>query len=249
MTTNVFDKKLGVLATDSRWSIPYLDWVIFLDDSHFEKIERFKTSAFMFAGKGDGIQAWKDWIRSNPSDLSQRPSPNGVAVCIVDTKNNETIYAERQDIMLENASFAGSGCILAHNCWSTYKDPIKAVETAKLGDVYSGGDVKYLNCVDNSDNLNSITAVELRLENIKMVSQAILDRGLVMKNTSVTNNAIPFRKMLDAAANDAASFKALEGKIANGEIFPDAPCAAMHNEWSKEEIQSLDNALHKVFGW
>ena len=73
MTTNVFDGPVGLVATDSRWSIQRGRWLIYLDDTNFDKIELTDAAAFMFAGSAVLIEKWKLWIRSNPPDASGMP--------------------------------------------------------------------------------------------------------------------------------------------------------------------------------
>jgi hypothetical protein len=50
MTTNIYDGNAKIMACDSRWSIPYGNWVFYLDDSGYEKIHRHTSYSLMFAG-------------------------------------------------------------------------------------------------------------------------------------------------------------------------------------------------------
>lgn len=244
MTTNVFDGNCGYIATDSRWSVLWSKWIVYVDDSRFEKIERYKTSAFMFAGLGSKIQEWKSWIRTSPLDDSKMPACDGISVCIVNTAKNEVLFSERQDIVKDGAYFAGTGSRYAYLCWDKNRDAQKSVETAKGVDIYSGGEVKFLDGKSGNTNLYH-GAVDVT---IAMVSQAIENRGMVMEIAADTNKGGPPFKLSELAACNS-EMKELQGKIASGELRPEAPCDGMYSEWSSSETSRLKKALAGVFSW
>lgn len=243
MTTNVFDGNQAVIATDSRWSVLWGQWLVYVDDSRFEKIERFGDFAFMFAGKGSIIQQWKSWIRSKPVDNSGMPTCDGVSVCIVDANSHNVVFSERQDIVKEGAYFSGTGSRYAYLCWDKNRNPLMSVETAKSVDAFTGGEVKYLNMRDGSHNLYAVTEDVT----IDMVSTAIETRGMVMEISSVSKRGVPF-KLSEIAANDAG-MQEVKNMIANGSLTPEAPCDGMHSEWSSEQKDRLKDALSTVFKW
>lgn len=243
MTTNVFDGNQGVIATDSRWSVLYGRWLIYVDDSRFEKIERFEDFAFMFAGKGSIIQLWKSWIRSKPADISGMPTCDGISVCIVEAKSQSVVFSERQDIIKEGAYFSGTGSRYAYLCWETNRNPLRCVESAKNVDVFTGGEVKYLNMTNGSHNLHAVTEDVT----IDMVSSAIETRGMVMEIASASKRGVPF-KLSDLAANDTG-IQEVKSMIASGTLTPEAPCDGMHSEWSLDQKERLKGALSTVFQW
>ena len=57
----------------------------------------------------------------------------------------------------------------------------------------------------------------------------------------------PF-KLRDMAANDAG-LKEIQGRIANGELSPTAPCDGMYSEWTGTQKANLKSVLGDVFGW
>jgi hypothetical protein len=244
MTTNVFDGNSALIATDSRWSVKWSKWVVYVDDVPFYKIEPVADTAFMFAGKGNRIQEWKDWVRSNPTDDSAMPACEGMSVCMIRMPDGHVMFANGQDIVNDGAYFAGSGSRYAYVCWNVNRNAQKAIETAKEVDVYTGGDVKFFDIKSKEHNLHHINA----LATIQMVGKAIEERGNVMEISAGTSKqSIPF-KMSEIAANDH-EMQELKGKIASGEITPEAPCDSMYSEWNENQVQELKSALAKTFKW
>lgn len=243
MTTNVFDGIQGVIATDSRWSVLWGRRLIYVDDSRFEKIERFRDFAFMFAGKGSIIQLWKNWIRSAPPDMTGMPQCDGISVCIVNVDTKKVVFSERQDIVKDGAYFSGTGSRYAYLCWEKNRNPQKSVESAKSVDVFTGGEVKYLDMNDGSHNLHAVTEDVT----IEMVSKAIESRGMVMEIASASKQAAPF-KLSDIAAHEA-ELQEIKELISNGSLSPEAPCDGMHSEWSRDDKERLKEALATVFRW
>lgn len=245
MTTNVYDSNVGLMTTDSRWSYQYRQWLIYIDDARFEKIERYKNAIFMFAGNGQKIQSWKTWIRSAPTSDVDQPDCELMCVCIADQESKAVLFQDRQDIVRDGGFFAGSGSIPAYMCWSVNQDARKAVESAKAFDFSSGGDVKFLDFATGTHNLFTPTTRDMHINDVNI---AIATRGNVMEialNNQV--NSPPF-KLSELAANDAG-LKDVQGRIASGEISPTAPCDGMYSEWTGAQKASLKNVLGDVFGW
>lgn len=242
MTTNVFDELNGVMATDSRWSIQHGSYIIYLDDTGYEKILIWNGYAIMFAGNGGRIQQWKDWIMSNPKDASEQPPVEGICVCIVDMVAKKVKSSVKQIVLAEGGYFAGSGQLYAVPCWMKNRLAQLAVETAKSNDKLSGGDVKFYNFVSGENNLN----VNFPTGNmtIQMVTAALLKRGLVMQTTKGAHG-VPFAE----AANDNPELQQIVEKVANGELTASAPSEGMYSQWTTEEKASLNNALGDMFGW
>lgn len=251
MTTNVFDGTVGTLATDSRWSIPFGRYVAYVDDANYDKLVVYENAVFMFAGKGAVIQSWKDWIATKPQSLESRPTVDGISVCIVHLPSKKVLFQARQDITHEGALFAGTGAFAAVTCWHVNRNVTRSVESAKLEDIFTGGDVKFV-AADGSNNLGTKNQMQGVMTHISMVTKAIEDRGMIMdrKTGPGLSPAAPFKlKEVAAAANDGdGELQTFKAKIANGDLSPEAPCNGMYDRWTSEQEAQLDAALVQVFG-
>lgn len=229
------------MATDSRWSIRSGNYVVYLDDTGFDKIEVRKGAAFMFAGNGGRIQQWKSWLRTDPQDDSNQPPEDGICICIANTTTKLMKSFGKENVVINGGYFAGTGTIYAIPCWQQNNDPRRSVETAKLSDIYSGGEVKFFDFASDKHNLNypqgNVT--------IQMVDQAILTRGLAMKINVNSAQPLPFPQ---AAKNDPEVAE-IRDKIAQGHLSASAPCDGMYKQWTTEEKAELHDALADVFGW
>lgn len=245
MTTNVYDSTKGLMTTDSRWSVRHGDYLIFIDDARFEKIERYEDAVFMFAGNGQKIQAWKTWIRSRPADQSGMPPCEQMCVCIARFSTRDVLFAERQDIVRNGGHFAGSGSRFAFECWERNACARQAVESAKQFDYLSGGDVKFVDFTSGEHNLFSL-ANDVQIGD---VGKALAIRGNVMKiAVNSTSVAQPPFKLADLAANDA-DLQDVQARIASGDVSPTAPCDGMYSEWTDAHKSKLTAVLSDVFGW
>ena len=221
----------------------YGSWLLYVDDAQFGKIARNQGHAFMFAGRGDVIQQWKDWVKSDPASDAGMPGINGISICIVQ-ESDQKVKFEQTDIVNGGAYFSGSGSKYAYLCWNQNRCPKKAVESAKEIDCYTGGEVKFLDMRSGCNNLHPV----INEVTIQMVSNAIQTRGMVMKlATPGIDPRVPF-KLSDLAANDV-DLQRIQGMIAEGELVPEAPSNSMYNEWSEDEERKLKASLADVFGW
>lgn len=247
MTTNIFDSNGQMMATDSRWSIQMAGWLMYVDDSGYDKIIEHNGQVLMFAGFGRAIQQWKDWIASNPADISNMPHHKGMSVCMVNALSSTVVFDAQQDIVNNGVYCAGSGARHAYGCWISNKSATKAVETAKTLDFFSGGEIKYF---DFKNKINNLT-LQQPLANITIASvdAAILQGGQVMKintNLPIPSNP-PFAR---ASANEEDIVTAqIRAKVQAGELSATAPCDGMHNDWSQENKDKFTLALGQMFGW
>lgn len=246
MTTNVYDSVQGVLASDSRWSVTYGSYLVYIDDTGFEKIEILNNKhAFMFAGFARAIQNWKTWIRSNPTNMDGAPDFEGMCVCVVDIEANKVLFSQRQDIVKDGSYFAGSGSRHAALCWLVNKCAKRAIETAKTRDICTGGDVKYFDIKSKTHNLYNVRK-DITME---MVRNALVQRGEVMTIATANDLNPPFKKLADlVAANDADAVE-ISAQLASGALNPQAPCDGMVSEWTAAERSDLTNVFGEVFGW
>jgi hypothetical protein len=245
MTTNVFDKSAGILASDTRWSFRLVQdgplkstlALLYVDDTGFEKIEHQPDYSYIFAGPSDLIDRWKKWINSETRNVEAPPGvANDFALCIVEMATGEVIEEHGQRIRDALYRFAGTGAEPAHNCWKTNKDPRKAVQSAAAGDIFSGGEVKYLSLKDSSHNLDGSGTYE-------SINQLTLKRGMVMY---LSGNHAPM-SIDEAAANDPR-IKHLAQKIAKGEVAAEAPCGLDTVVWTDTDVQRLNASLQKMYG-
>jgi hypothetical protein len=235
MTTNVYDGVVKLMTTDSRWSYQDNGVLFFIDDTGFDKIELTHNRAYMFAGNGALINAWKLWLRSVPTNMGAHPPVDGIAVCMVRTSDGTIAFEHEQGIKCDNARFSGSGSIYAYECWSANGNARKAVETAKGADRLSGGHVKFLELGSLEHNLN-------RDSDISYVADAFSTRGKYMI-LSASQQAMPVN---EAAANEG-KVEEIARKIVNGEIAMTAPCDSMYREWTADDKHRLQDALAEAF--
>lgn len=238
------------MATDSRWSIQHGNWLFYLDDTGYDKIERMNGMALMFAGYGAKIQEYKYWLRSNPADDSNMPDVKGMSVCMVEESTGIVEVKEEQEIDESNVLCAGSGAWPAYRCWQANKSPLRAVDSAKMVDICSGGEVKFIDFPNSKTNVVSVHgAADLT---IQVISENIFKRGIPMKLHTTQQNALnmPFSKVAGGAANDEhAAREEIGALIASGELSANAPCAGMNNDWSDASKANFKRALGKMFGW
>ncbi|MFA6178069.1 MAG: hypothetical protein WC696_00490 [Candidatus Methylopumilus sp.] len=247
MTTNVYDITQQVMTGDSRWSIYNDSWpfTVFVDDTGFDKLFSFKTHgidyAVMFAGCSVLINDWKEWLKNggyagNPVRPAVYVDDRTITICLVNVATNQILMEYGQDIVIDDARFAGSGARHAEQCWVLNKCAKKAVGSAMESDPCTGGTVKFFELATLSNNLDLTTTVDI-------LKSSFLDKGTVMYKTATKGTVLPFR---EAAAKDT-EVQAVMDDVASGRITSSAPCGAMHKQWPNEKENELDEALKKIF--
>lgn len=243
MTTNVIDLLSGQIACDSRWSFESRqdNFVIYVDDTGFEKILSVGDFAYTFAGNGLLIQKWKDWLRCPspneiPMPLTESITPSGlmgITVCMIHKDTRRVAFAKGHPTRVDGAMFAGSGAVHASGCWIVNQDAQRAVETAKARDPLSGGTVKYLVFSSGDHNLTETSTID-------DVGRSLVTKGTVMyANQNVLS-------VEEAAKRDENVRRVVEGAAA-GSIIANAPCPGMYNAWSSEEVANFKAALEQAF--
>lgn len=241
MTTNVLDMQSLIMTTDSRWSAEVGDLLFYLDDSGCDKISIRGNNeyAFIFAGDGLIIQAWKDWIASNQKGSTGMPAKKDdplIAMCIVNLQDFKIEHEHGQAITHPVAKFAGTGAKPANFCWKENKDAKQAVESAKKHDVFSGGNVTFFEFTTLDNNLkNTITIQEVN-------RRLSVGEGMVM-NKNDFQTATP---IMEAAANDE-NVRNVMAQLADGTITASAPCDAMYGTWNDEDIEKLTTVFDRIF--
>ena len=111
------------------------------------------------------------------------------------------------------------------------RDAKKSVESAKLKDTSSGGNIKYFNFISNEHNI-------LHNDVHDFVNSELKERGKVMK---IKENTIIDIK----DCNDPIIMQHVEN-IANGTMAMEAPCEYPIS-WSDEERKKLKDVLSKYY--
>lgn len=121
--------------------------------------------------------------------------------------------------------------------WAINKDPVKAVNTAmsKDGDyVYSGGEIKFLNCNTKETNINTNA-------DFLDIKRSILEKGMVRY---MTNDSKPLITLQEASKSDLI-IKDIVEKITIGSITANAPSGSDPVIWTIEDENRLDEAFAK----
>ena len=221
-------------ATDSRWSLSLGHAVLYIDDTSFEKIAHDGKLVFIFAGNSARIRDWKAWIANPQSTVSVRPPVDDIAICIIELASATVVFEHDQHIMVDDGRFAGTGAWPAYTCWNVNRDALKAVESAKLADRFSGGNVKFFNLSTGEKNLNEP-------DDFDSIKNELLTRGMVMYFQNPAH--VPVK---EAAANDKVVDVALD-QIAKGQQSLTAPCPAAANQWTEDEKSRLDSVLERYY--
>lgn len=249
MTTTVYDRLNRLVATDSRWSrtlddLGYQGHVAFVDDTGFGKMAVREDHVLTLAGNGLLIQHWKQWWATDLSD----PRPpilldgrEAITLHIVKISTNEIIFdigemlaahfTDDEGNRVINAVFAGTGAPFAGGVWQKSGCARTAIEAAKIGDIRTGGEVRYVDF--NSGNTNLETSKHL----ISDVAEALLEKGMIMD----TNN--PLSQPVPITENEVAHIRQL---IANGDITPCAPTGGKPVNWNSKAISRLDAAIDSI---
>ena len=238
MTTNVYCRPQGFLTSDSRWTFESEFGWLYVDDTGFDKVDVLKdvNAGFLFAGNSAVIGEWRQWINSNPTSVSDAPKKEHICVCIVNLRSGA--YREWHGFPLENAWFAGTGFTYALLCYGSNKDARRAIESAKQMDPFSGGATLYYERNTGANNLNRY----MRHIGVADIASAAIKRGTVMYREQ-GNQRIPVQD----AANSDPRVEQFCQEIAQCKVSASAPCVGTQRAWTKEESDSLDDALRDIF--
>ena len=253
MTTNVYDAASGTLICDSRWTIEATqagkDFDIYVDDPGFEKLALNDKHVFMFAGRADMIELWKEYIATNPTDGKGSPGLNGIAVLIAKKGSHDIEFQYGHTIVNKFwpdgsrtiSSFAGTGGNHAAYTWTCTKDLDCAMENAFECDPCSGGEIKFFNTVSNDGRVGECQGKE-------SIFLAAKERGVVMyyKHQKFGMPSITEVPIQQAAAKDPEVQDVIE-QLAVGRIDFVAPCESMYATPSLQDEQELEKALDRIF--
>lgn len=246
MTTNAIDRAKLIVTSDSRWSVPIPNevnptHVAYVDDTGFEKISTSEVATLVFAGDGELISEWKSWFQQeNAPDWATMPETervvdgrlSDISICVV-TPAGRVIHDSGKCVMHgEAARFSGSGAFLARNCYVENSCVIKAIDTAGVGDPYTGGTTKYL---ELHSRLHNLTEKESTLQDAE---RELSERGKIMDlATGVVTS------LKDALESQSDALEALK----SGGAHLSAPTGQQSRKWSDGEKAALRAALEEVF--
>lgn len=247
MTTTIYDRAVEMITCDSRWSIPDERFgVLYVDEAEFSKVEIANGHAFVFAGKSNVIHAWKVFLQARERGVAMpEPTMDGISALVAELGTGALKYYYGQDIVLPSQDdphtvFAGTGSSHAARCWESNRCPKKAVASAMMFDVCTGGEVRYVELKSGKHNLTAC-------QGVNSLDQAFLNKGMVMFNRNeIEKGPVPFKDAADIDPSVAEWYK----KAASGSILDNvqAPCDAMFSKPSAEERGRMSAVLKDIFG-
>lgn len=248
MTTNVYDVASGLLTSDSRWSAKDGEWMVYVDDTKFDKIIADAQLALLFAGDLLNIAAWKNWVVAGRAAPAPMDMLNETSIVIVDVATGDVVF--NTDYLLwsdigpaRHAWYGGTGAPYAKDCWEVNKCAKKAVESAIMADKYSGGTVLHF-------NRNTLVSNVMNSESHLSVMAQMKERG-IMKNSSGAEFKVSEVVSSDNSAEyDSAGVldsvaKKLAEKVMNGSITLSAPFPGIEQPWTNEKKLELARVLER----
>jgi len=245
MTTNVYDVAAGLLTSDSRWSADEGEWIVYVDDTGFDKIIADAQLAFLFAGNILNIAEWKGWVKSGRLQPAPLDRLDGTSLIMVEIATGSVVFGtdyllvSRYDAM-PSAWYSGTGAPHAKDCWEVNRCAMTAVASATKVDKYSGGTTSHFNRNSRASNVTNSAAVESVLVQMR-------ERG-IMKNNNGAEFMISDVIAADAA-NDPASkqiddvAKRLAQKVMQGNVTLSAPFPGIDQPWTNEKKSELARVL------
>ena len=237
MTTNVYDITKGLLSTDSRWSKDNGEYVVYIDNTGYDKIVHDHKIAILFAGDLDKVDVWKKWFMKGRPD--PRPPEKDLSLIIVCLETGDPVFKSEYTLASFNeeaiqAVYGGTGGVYAKNCWEVNSCAMTAVNTAIQEDFLSGGEVVYLNRNDLSTNITN-TGKFFHVTTLLKEAGTIMDIKTKQKATIKEFDNSTF----------SLSAKALVEEVLSGKATLSAPFVGMGQPWSNEKIAELDDVLKR----
>lgn len=238
MTTNVLDFSGQKLTCDSRWSLILGQYLVFVDDTGFDKIADRIGATMVMAGDAQLIDEWKEWFfrgdeeEELPQTFKQLAdgSISGVCMAIVEKPTFTVLLtAGRHDPFEELAAFCGSGATPAMVCYASNRCAVQCVHSAMLKDPQTGGDVKFVEIATMGNNL-SVPRV-----GYKEAEDALIERGSIMDLK--TGNIFPIGPV------DRDFLKA---RLKAGDVSLTAPTGQITRGWTSEEKDAAREAMRRI---
>lgn len=253
MTTTAYDCDKNVVSSDTRWSadLNLMDgnYILFVDDTGFNKIACRLGGAIFCAGDGLIIEQLKTWWMAEPFDPEALPNlkHNGkykVSVVVASSDGDIIFDAGHKQFLMDpetkhiHALFTGSGSGFAGNTFQQCGCVKSAVTVAKVFDPYSGGDVKYCNISTGESNLQDETM------SYNSIMESMKERGTLMKFTGIY--AANSESVQTIALKDHPQHSEIVSKIQSGSVRAYAPMGGSEIDWNDDRIQRLKEAARKV---
>jgi hypothetical protein len=234
LTTTVHDKNAQIIASDSRWSCHLSDSeVLYTDSSEFEKMVEKKSIALVMAGDAILISQWKEWAkdikgnRPNVVRIDQHGNDNPISICMIYKPSTVLFDVDVATEVTPHARFSGSGRHFARDCWESNSCALQAIRTAIYNDIYTGGEVKYVELSTTANNLSSDTMT------IDELHKLMEEEGYIMNTETNTVTKI----------NKNNNKKDIVKRIENGELVASAPTGSDESPWSSSQENALDEAV------
>ncbi|MCS3456071.1 hypothetical protein M2366_002152 [Aeromonas sp. BIGb0405] len=255
MTTTVCDLVNKIITADTRWSCgsqgelvlsdgnPYL---VYCDDTGFDKITVVGKTALVTAGHGGLIAAWKQWWAGD-ADPKSRPAThidgeNAVNVAIIDLENNKVIFDAGQKLVLFctntnriKAFTAGSGASHAASDLLINGCAKQAIGYASRHDYCTGEIVSFACYRTVQDNLNS------SINDYDVIVEGITTKGYVM--------ALSIDKPSDTGCEISLHPLSAEIKtlFSTGKAVASAPVPGVGSfQWTEETDAKFEAAMQQV---
>lgn len=246
MTTTVYDRDNKVIAADTRWSVVMTvdskHYLVYTDDSVFEKIADRNNASMVMAGNGKLIADWKQWwfesLDPNSMPDFEVDGKAAIVLLIIDKTKNSWIFdigekiasicSETKEI---NAVFSGSGSASAANCWSENRCAKTAVVSASVKDVCTGEKVRYVDFEADETNIES------KSYDYEDIVTSLIHGGYIMEMPE--NQAVPLKEHPLAAEVSEA--------LASGQAVACAPTPALKDfVWDAKRKEELKQAIYEV---
>lgn len=249
MTTTVFDAAAGQICSDTRWSVRldqiYSGFVLYVDDTGYDKITDLNSHVMIFAGDAELISHWKLWSTVRPLDVNNLPSyelPEGrcISLSIVDKQAKKVVFdcgQKMAQLCLDTneilAVFSGSGAQSAAHMWNECRCAMASIEHAKSKDPFSGGETKYL---DYSQNISNLNEDSYEYEMLKM---ELISRGMVMNLNEITNDPVPLQNL--------EQFEEIRQAMMSGELNASAPISSKNTfVWDDERKARFESVVEQI---
>jgi hypothetical protein len=241
MTTNVYDRKAGIMASDSRWSVQYGNYLLYVDDIGVDKITPYQGHVAMFAGDSREILIWKNWLLTNPTDLSLMPEPNKVNICLAREKDLDVIFEYRVLTVPGVAYFGGTGGIEALKCWVNNGCAKKSVATASSIDMCTGGQVMFYDLNNRDSNLTAFLSGTAPITP-EYIANQVITRGTFMTMPAGLNGI----SSVEQSISNNSILNEIKRKLADGSLSATAPFEGMNEPWPSAEKQKLRDAFQSI---
>lgn len=265
MTTSIYDIYNKAVASDTRWSfeIELSDgnkYLVYSDDTGFEKITQKGGYAIIFAGYGPLIGDWKKWFddgmdfqKAPPLSVQLLDKQQMVFFIIVDMYKNEPIYsvASQKKVLLDESETIrcytnphgrkivyvsiGSGSEFAATEWNRSRCHQNAITYASGQDYFTSNICRQIDLDSEKQNFETDST------QYKTIHNALFRRGFMINRS----------KQDASSVGDSIHSNLMGGEvkrmIRNGKAYASAPAPELEGfEWTEDARQELYDALQLV---